>query len=132
MRIAIIGAATALALIQPVLAQPLDCKNPADQASLNACIGQEYQAADKQLNATYHALAAKLSKGGQAQLQKAQRAWIAYRDAQCDFDTAASVGGTIHPTAEAECLTTLTKLQTQHLDQQLHCPEGDVSCGGPP
>ncbi len=131
MRIAIIGAATALTLILPVTAQSLDCKNPADQNTLDTCIGLEYRAADKQLNTTFQALMAKLGKDGRAQLQKAQRAWIAYRDAQCDFDTAASVGGTIHPTAEAECLATLTKMQTQHLDQQLHCPEGDVSCGGP-
>ncbi len=131
MRPAIIGAAVALALIQPAVAQQPDCKNPEDQNALNTCTGLEYRAADKQLNATFHALMTKLSKDGQAQLQKAQRAWIAYRDAQCDFDTAASVGGTIHPMAEAECLGNLTKIQAQHLDQQLHCPEGDVSCGGP-
>ncbi|HXZ10643.1 MAG TPA: lysozyme inhibitor LprI family protein, partial [Paraburkholderia sp.] len=53
-----------------------------------------------------------------------------WRDAQCDFNTLGSAGGSVHPMVHSICLTQLTQAQTKLLDEQLHCEEGDTSCGG--
>jgi uncharacterized protein YecT (DUF1311 family) len=48
------------------------------------CIGVEVQAQDARLNRAYQAAIARLERPRQkAALQKAQRAWIAFRDADC-------------------------------------------------
>jgi uncharacterized protein YecT (DUF1311 family) len=130
MRGAIIWAAALMILSQPVFAQEVDCKNPPDQLTMNTCAEKDYKASDKKLNDTYHALMAAISKPGQAKLQKAQRSWVAYRDAQCDFDTMGTSTGSIHPMIQLACLSGLTQMQTEHLNQQLHCQEGDTACGG--
>jgi uncharacterized protein YecT (DUF1311 family) len=112
------------------LAADIDCKNPADQTSMNICADRDFKAADKKLNETYRALSAKTSKAGREKLQKAQRAWITWRDAQCEFNTLGSADGSVHPKVYALCLDQVTQAQTKILDQQLHCEEGDMSCGG--
>ena len=111
-------------------AQTVDCKDPQDQTSLNICADRSFQAADKALNATYRALIAKMSPTDRAQLQTAQRAWLTYRDAQCAFETAGSVGGSAHPMVVSGCRQALTQAQTERLEFQLRCPEGDLACGG--
>jgi uncharacterized protein YecT (DUF1311 family) len=110
-------------------AQP-DCSNAPTQTDMNLCVGKRLKAADDKLNATYRALAAKVSKEGGEQLKKTQRAWLAWRDAQCEFDTMSTRGGSIHSMVQALCIEDLTGAQTKHLDAQLHCQEGDTSCGG--
>jgi uncharacterized protein YecT (DUF1311 family) len=110
-------------------AQP-DCANATDQATLTQCASNSLKASDAKLNQTFRALQAKISKPGKDKLQKAQRAWLSWRDAQCDFDTSGSSGGSVHAMVLASCLDDLTKAQTKLLDSQLHCQEGDTACGG--
>ncbi|MGF6603931.1 uncharacterized protein YecT (DUF1311 family) [Paraburkholderia sp. GAS448] len=55
---------------------------------------------------------------------------MSWRDAQCRFNTPGSADGSVHPMACTRCLDQLTQTQTKLLDGQLHCPEGDTSCGG--
>jgi uncharacterized protein YecT (DUF1311 family) len=117
------------ALGQSAFAADTDCKNPADQASMNMCADKTLKASDKQLNDKYHALYQGSSAPGKLKLQTAQRAWIAYRDAQCTFNTMGSIGGSIHSLAYSTCVDTLTQAQTKVLDQQLNCDDGDMSCG---
>ena len=50
-------------------------------------------------------------------LRKAQRAWIAFRDAECTYDTVGDEGGSIQPMDYSLCLTRLTKLRTAQLKQ---------------
>jgi len=78
-------AVTSLWLCGNAYAEKIDCKKASDQNSLNRCADLSYQAADKKLNETYGKLLAKVSPQGKPRLQKAERAWVAYRDAQCDF-----------------------------------------------
>ena len=47
------------------------------------CIGVELKVQDAALNAAYRALVADMTPDQKAGLQKAQRAWIAFRDADC-------------------------------------------------
>ncbi|MDR5853564.1 lysozyme inhibitor LprI family protein [Caballeronia sp. LZ062] len=104
--------------------------NASTQMAMNECVGRELKAADQKLNDTYRALLSKVSKDGAEQLRKAQRAWLAWRDAQCAFDTMGTRGGSSNSMENAMCVEKLTQAQTAHLAAQLHCKEGDVSCGG--
>ena len=134
-------------------AETIDCKNASDQSSLNHCADLDYQAADKKLNDTYSKLLKKVSPSirmafilppwpasvatvryqarvqGKPRLQKAERAWVVYRDAQCEFLTSSPTPYSAQPMIHSYCLSRLTEAQTKLLDEQLHCAEGDIGCG---
>jgi uncharacterized protein YecT (DUF1311 family) len=110
-------------------AQAVDCSHANDQFSMNICADRDYQIADKTLNDTYRRLMASVSPAGRSKLQAAQRAWLAWRDAECQFETAGSADGSIHPYVVSICRNELTRAQATRLDRQLHCQEGDLSCG---
>src|SRR5258705_2572775 len=69
------------------------------------CLKDRAAAWDKQLNAAYKAALALQSPSQKAALQKAQRLWIQYRDANCGSMPAAK--GTISQIAAAECLRSM-------------------------
>ena len=107
-----------------------DCSQQPDQTSLNLCAAARLQASDRALNAAYAALANRVSGDGRPFLKDAESKWIAFRDAQCEFETLGSRGGSIHPSVRDLCAVDLTEAQTRRLNGQLRCQEGDVSCGG--
>lgn len=55
--------------------------------------GEAYAAWDKELNRTYQELMAVLKGEDQEQLRRAQRAWLAYRDAQIELWWAPGIYG---------------------------------------
>lgn len=112
------------------LANDNKCGISGDQKSMTLCAEQNYHAADGELNVVYGELRESISASGQDALRSAQRKWIDYRNAQCDFDSAGTLGGSIHPYVLSNCLAELTRAQTQRLGRQLECVEGDLSCGG--
>ncbi|QGZ65931.1 lysozyme inhibitor LprI family protein [Paraburkholderia acidisoli] len=131
MRFPLVSAAALAFLSAPAWSAQSDCMTTATtQQAMNACAGQKLKASDQQLNTTYNALLAKTSKPGGEQLRKAQRAWVAWRDAQCQFDTLGTRQGSVNPMVYTLCVNDLTQQQTKHLAAQLHCEEGDLSCGG--
>ena len=99
-----------------------DCRNPMDQTTMNICADQASRAADQVLNQTYGQVLARTDGADVPKLRAAERAWIGYRDAQCTFETAGSVGGTIHPLEYAQCVEALTKAQTARLRSAFHSP----------
>ena len=127
-RLIMIGAAAAV--FAPYLAMAKDCSRLNTQTDMNLCEGDNFKQADIQLNAVYAKLMKKISAAGQIKLREAQKSWIAYRDAQCDFETLGTIDGSIHSMVAAQCLADLTEQQTKRLQHQLTCQEGDVSCGG--
>jgi uncharacterized protein YecT (DUF1311 family) len=111
----------------------VDCANAGDQATMNQCAGQENKAADKELNAVYQQITARL-KGEPASkklLVSAQRAWIGFRDAECEFSASGVKGGSMYPMIYSSCITRVTKDRTEALKQYLKCEEGDVGCPVP-
>lgn len=124
-----IAAALLLVASSSTLAQT-DCSNAQTQMAMNICADQSYKAADAALNAAYKTLSGSVSPAGKKQLQITQRAWIAWRDAQCAFETMASADGSIYPMLVSACLEELTIAQTARLSAQANCQEGDLSCGG--
>ncbi|HEY2070770.1 MAG TPA: lysozyme inhibitor LprI family protein [Rhizomicrobium sp.] len=116
----------------PAQQQPaVDCKQAATQADLDYCAGQDFKAQDAKLNALYQQLMAKYDVQNQALLRAAEEKWIAWRDSECAYETALTVGGTIHPMMETECETEKTAAHIKELERQLTCEEGDISCNPP-
>lgn len=108
-------------------------RNDETQSGLTICAGADFKASDKALNKSYGEIMRRLAddKDGRARLQAAQRAWIGFRDAECDFRTASTIGGSINPMMVAECRTELTDQRTEQLDVYLQCEEGDMACPVP-
>lgn len=113
-------------------AQIAACAGLATQAALNECAGREYKKNDDLLNEVYRQLHAKLRDPQQRNmLEQAERAWIAYRDRQCAFQSSGSAGGSIHPMIEADCRNEKTVVHLAELRRQLNCQEADPSCVHP-
>jgi uncharacterized protein YecT (DUF1311 family) len=82
----LIGACALLAALTPALAQQIRCNPSGGQQELNACAADDFNKADKELNATWQALLRKEAddKVFVAKLRTAQKAWLAFRDAELD------------------------------------------------
>lgn len=109
------------------------CESAEDQATLNRCAQNSYQAADAELNALYHRIRQRLGDDPDAyrQLRDAQRHWISFRDAECAFAASAVEGGSIYPMVYDGCLEGLTLQRVDQFRQYLACEEGDMSCPVP-
>ncbi|WP_179378439.1 lysozyme inhibitor LprI family protein [Jannaschia marina] len=96
------------------------------------CNTAEWEVWDAELNRSYRALIdltraedAELKDLGSAlpptepTLRAAQRAWVAWRDAQCAYTRSTFGGGTGGGPAEAECRMRLTAEQALRLDAEL-------------
>lgn len=102
------------------------CNPDGNQAELNQCALDDYQAADKQLNDTWKKLMLKFKndKTASSKLKIAQKAWLAFRDAEVDamFACANPVSncwGSMEPMLRYGELTTLTQERTKRLQKYL-------------
>ena len=73
------------------------------QMEMNDCASEDYRRIDAQLAAVY----ARFDKT--PELKTAERAWIAYRDAECAYEAAGVKGGSMAPMVYSMCMTNLTK-----------------------
>ena len=124
--------ASGLALLATAAAA--DCDPTATQAELNACTAAALTVADGALNARYAEMKHRLADdaGTAHLLTLAQRAWVAWRDAECDLAAASVAGGSIYPMIRGQCLTELTTARVADFRRYLSCAEGDLSCPLPP
>ncbi len=96
---------------------------------MNECANRAFQRADAELNALYTDIGRRSSDPQSKKLLiAAERAWVAFRDNECTFSTASSIGGTIHPMAYSGCLERLTSARIGDLKRYLQCDEGDMGC----
>lgn len=109
-------------------AQAADCGSLKTQAEITACLGDDAKTADVLLNTLYQNLVRQLSAKDKTNLRDAQRAWIVYRDKECDFRTAPYAGGSVAPSLVSSCIAALTSQRIYDLRTQLQCKEGDLSC----
>lgn len=98
------------------------------QTELNQQAGADLQDADRQLNAAYTKLRARLGPESRARLQAAEEAWIRFRDRECAFIGGPTTGGSINGLIIASCQARLTLVRVKDLEAQLNCQEGDLSC----
>ncbi len=80
---AAVDAAAIEARYTPALGLCLDTPDGQTTAGTVGCIAEELKIQDAALNAAYRRLAAGMNPRQQAGLRNAQRAWIAFRDADC-------------------------------------------------
>ena len=130
MRRLLLSACLVLAAAPAAFAEDCD-RNDDSQSMLNICADADYQAADAKLNAAYKNIVGSNDQASNKLLQTAQRAWIAFRDAECAYSTADSEGGSIHPMEVSQCLTKLTIERTKQLTTGANCKLSDPSCAGP-
>ncbi|RJT39407.1 DUF1311 domain-containing protein [Mesorhizobium waimense] len=111
-----------------------DCANAQDQATMNECAGKDFHAADKKLNDAYKQIEGRLKDdaAGKKLLIDAQRAWVAFRDAECKFQGGPpATAGTIYSMVVANCQTSLTNDRLKDFQTYLNCPEGELNCPVP-
>ena len=103
----------------PAHAQVIDCSDPGNlpQQHMNVCAARAYERADRAMNVAWKTLrASEAGRRGEADpLLRAQQAWLTFRDAQCEAETAQFEGGSIRPFLVAGCRERLTTLRTQDL-----------------
>jgi len=110
-----------------------DCANAGDQATMNQCADKAYRVSDARLNDLYRQIRTRLKddKDTTRMLVSAQKAWIAYRDAECNFASSGVAQGSMYPMILAGCLDGLTQNRVASFKAYLDCEEGDPSCPVP-
>src|SRR6202451_2009443 len=98
-----------------VFAAMMNCSNAPNQMAMNTCTAQAAKAADAREQQAYAALLAHVPASDKPLVQTAERAWRAYREAECKATTARFAGGSIAPTAYSTCRTALDALPTRTL-----------------
>ncbi|MFC3616192.1 lysozyme inhibitor LprI family protein [Lutimaribacter marinistellae] len=106
-------------------AEQLDCNNPKTQLEMTGCASQAYEAADRDLNASWPGamdMARRLDQSlqpGQTPaaeiLRDAQRKWIAFRDAACTAESLVARGGSMQNQLFFICMERLTRQRTREL-----------------
>lgn len=106
----------------------IDCENATATSELNWCADQEFEAADKDLNKAYAEALKSIpemageppydAKAWEAALRASQRAWIAYRDAECNDHVPMFWTGGSGATAEiVGCKSAMTKARTKEIQE---------------
>lgn len=111
-----------------------DCIDPQTQMEMTYCAHLDYEDADKDLNALWPDVVAAARQndeyvGEQAKsmgvpttveaLRSAQRAWIAFRDAHCQYEAYEMFGGSAQPMVGSLCLARLTRERIDVLSQAI-------------
>ncbi|MBN9071719.1 MAG: DUF1311 domain-containing protein [Rhizobiales bacterium] len=93
----------------------------------------DFRKADKALNETFRQIERRLADDpdAKARLVQAQRSWISFRDAECDFQSGGADGGSVAPMVVATCKAALTSERDDQLKAYLDCEEGDLACPVP-
>jgi len=87
------------------------------QMGMNMCAGAEFQRADRALNAAWAKAKAWTKDDSQSAklLLESQRAWLKFRDTQCELISDENRGGSIVPLVYGKCMTGLTRQRTETL-----------------
>jgi len=79
------------------------------------CIGSETKRQDARLNKAYKEVMEQLPPARKKQLQEAQRAWLKYRDANCNF-YADPDGGTMATVSANDCFMSATAARAKEIE----------------
>jgi uncharacterized protein YecT (DUF1311 family) len=133
-RFVILLAAAAILPTAPARAD--ECTNAMTQQAMTQCAALKYKKADAALNDLYRQVRQRLTDDAvhTQRLVDAQKAWLAFRDAECKFESRSGEpgAGSVAEMALADCLTALTAKRSADFRELLSCPEGDVECALPP
>ncbi|MFB0610812.1 lysozyme inhibitor LprI family protein [Aurantiacibacter poecillastricola] len=111
-----------------------DCTSAITQQDMTHCAALDWQKADDALNEQWRETAAEMRRldaatsaddgraGYFAQLLKAQRAWLSFRDAHCTSEGFYARGGSMEPMLVAQCKAELTRERTRQLRELAQYP----------
>lgn len=91
------------------------CAAANTQMEINECFSAAYKKTDTELNGLYARILNKLTPADQANLRNAQRAWLEYRDANCETAADLHKGGSIAPSIRLGCLERNTRARINEL-----------------
>ncbi|MEP2979357.1 MAG: lysozyme inhibitor LprI family protein [Lentilitoribacter sp.] len=107
------------ALATPTIAQDWDCSKTGElpQQGMNFCAAQDFHKADAALNAAWSLIRKDAIKrsDGEDPLLTGQRAWLDYRDNQCEAESLFFEGGSLQPFINASCRARTTRARTEEL-----------------
>jgi uncharacterized protein YecT (DUF1311 family) len=90
-------------------------KRPLTNHELTEMAFDEFSVADKKMNAAYQQLLGILDDTGKRTLRESQRKWLAWRDAQAEFDSHQLEGGKLRPMERNGSLRQTTETRTAQL-----------------
>ena len=109
--------ALALATARPAAA--IDhCANANTTVELSECAVANYKDADRALNQAYAAFKKTLDAQGAKLLLEAQRAWIKFRDTNCEVVADSGRGGTLVAMLTTNGLADMTTARAKELTEQ--------------
>ena len=101
------------------------CASASSSQMVEKCLKQETTKADARLNASYKAVVGELDRmkkdnpgaeNAKMKLVLAQRAWIQYRDNDCDAVYALHIEGSLRGVLYSQCVIDRTNRRTDELD----------------
>ena len=91
------------------------CQGTGDQTEITDCYAREFRKTDAQLNAVYKSLLVALDAEHQTLLRKAQRAWLTFRDADCNLDASEALHGSMEGMLVFMCMDAMTEKRIKDL-----------------
>lgn len=104
-----------LTVLFPSAANSAEKRGPLMTGELIQLAYDDFNAADAKMNIAYQQLLAILDEHGKATLKEAQRKWLAWRDAQAEFDCHHLEGGKLQRMERGGSLANTTKTRTAQL-----------------
>jgi uncharacterized protein YecT (DUF1311 family) len=113
--------------IDEALTKCLDAPDGQSTQGMVECLGAAYEAWDSALNAAYAELIKSLAPEQAAQLRTAQRAWLAFRDAERDFlgTLVTPEAGSIMRITTNEAMVDIVKARVLQLRSHLESEDGN-------
>lgn len=123
------AASTAAMAAEPVLYPAKDCSKETAQMALNMCTSGNLAAANAALNRVYGKMLALESDPKDKENFKAvERAWVAYKDKQCQWETAGDEGGSIWAMEYNSCEIEKTDARLRELMRSAGCTASAAAC----
>jgi len=92
-----------------------DCESPQTTVDMVTCVGIEFEAAEKQLDAIIASEMEYLDEEGQELLRTVQSAWLGYREAECLRARDEARGGTLAAVLGGACLVEVTNRRMREI-----------------
>ncbi len=103
------------------------CVEDGNQAEMNTCAADDFGKADAELNGLWETVIAGAKRldeglndgqpGYEETLRQGQRAWLEYRDRQCDLEGFDVRGGSMEPMVRLTCLAIMTRERIKELQE---------------
>ncbi len=98
------------------------------QSAMTECAYQDYVKNNERVERAMRTLTNRSTQQEREWLDRAKKAWATFAEAQCQYNTAESVGGTSNKMAKFQCLSNMQDFYVEVLLRQQECIEGDLSC----